>query len=162
MKRTTILGTRADIVDRNQVHELVTGWLKSPWGKPRLIVTAYSEFYVQAMDDKKFQKIINEADLVTPDGVSVLAAAQYLAQAELTRSNKFILGLKTGLAVLSGKVGQTVTGIWLFDDLINLAVSKDYRIFILGGYGETAKAVKEKLKVKYSNLKVECDSGGAI
>lgn len=153
------MGTRADLVDRKQAHELIESWVRSPWGRPRLIVTAYSEFYVQAREDKVFQKIMNEADLVTPDGVSVLAAASYLYEAELRRQNRLLLGLKTGLRVLGGQVGQTVTGIWLFDDMMAMAANKGYRVFILGGYGETAREVRDKIKIKYPGLEVGFDPG---
>jgi UDP-N-acetyl-D-mannosaminuronic acid transferase (WecB/TagA/CpsF family) len=75
--RKTVLGLPVDILSKDEVLSLVENWLKVPGKQLKMVVTAYSEFFVQASEDKDFADIIRKADLVTADGRSVLAAVAF-------------------------------------------------------------------------------------
>ena len=73
--REKILGVNVDFVNRQEAVKRISSWIEYSEKQPiHQVVTAYSEFLVKARSDEGFKKVINEADLVTPDGVSVLAA----------------------------------------------------------------------------------------
>jgi len=71
--RSEVLGLPVDVLSRVETINMIDGWLRQSVRKPRMVVTGYSEFYVKAQKDRVFAEIVRKADLVTPDGVSVLA-----------------------------------------------------------------------------------------
>ncbi|KKT53914.1 MAG: hypothetical protein UW48_C0020G0001 [Microgenomates group bacterium GW2011_GWC1_44_23] len=75
--RSEVLGLPVDVLSRVETINMIDGWLRQSVRKPRMVVTAYSEFYVKAQKDRVFAEIVRKADLVTPDGVSVLAGVRY-------------------------------------------------------------------------------------
>ena len=115
-----------------------------------MVVTAYSEFFVKARRDLEFKKVLNAANLVLPDGVGPLAANYY------HDSQNWWL---TGLKVLKGEIGETVPGVWLFSELVKEAALKDWKVLLLGGFGDTAEILSKQLKSKYSDLKIMADPG---
>lgn len=158
--RSEVLGLPVDILSKVETINLVDGWLRQPVRKPRMVVTAYSEFYVTAQTDTVFADIIKKADLITPDGISVLAGVKY---AKLARGKnifgKIAEGLKIGGEILSGEVGETVTGVYLFEELTKLAEKRGWKVFLLGGWGEVSLRTSKLLLERFPNLRVVCDSG---
>ena len=75
--REIVLGFPIDVLSREETFEVVKGWFKADIKKPKMIVTAYGMFLVNGTRDVEFAKIVKKADLVTPDGNSVLAAVEY-------------------------------------------------------------------------------------
>jgi len=157
--RKIVLDAPVDILTRAETLDVISGWI-SETKKMKLVVTAYSEFYVRAQTDPEFRKILQSADLVTPDGVSVLAAAKYL---EETRGmgffGKLFSGLVTGKEILSGKVGKTVTGVWLFENLIKMASYNRWRVFLLGGWDNVSEKTARMLLKRFPKLKIDFDAG---
>src|SRR3989338_788566 len=103
--REKILGIRVDFETRQGVVEKITNWIEG--GKQcRQVVTAYSEFFVAAEKDPKFREVLVKADLVVPDGISVLAGRDF------NKGNRsFWSGMVTGMKVISGDLGETVSGV---------------------------------------------------
>jgi N-acetylglucosaminyldiphosphoundecaprenol N-acetyl-beta-D-mannosaminyltransferase len=154
-----ILGIDVDEVNRQEAIDKIAGWVG---GKSSLkhIVTIYSEFLLRAEKDKEFRRAIEKADLVVPDGVGVLAAMEYgkdSGQARMT--NKLMSGLRVGLKGLRGELGEPVTGVWLFEELVRLAAKNGWKVFLLGGFGDTAERLARKLHVKGPTLDIEWDAG---
>ncbi len=124
------------------------------------VVTAYSEFFVLANKDKEFMDVINKANLVTPDGVSVLAAAKFIDLFDgSSLIKKLFGGLHVGSLVFRGKVGNTVTGVWLFNQLCEIAAKKGKRVFLLGGWNGVASKVTRILLKRYPDLEIAYDEG---
>jgi hypothetical protein len=65
-KRTRFLGVPVDMVDSREAMEIFRGMMKSQGCS--LIVTPKSEIIVNATKDPELKHIIEEADLVIPDG----------------------------------------------------------------------------------------------
>ncbi|KKS91797.1 MAG: Glycosyl transferase, WecB/TagA/CpsF family [Candidatus Collierbacteria bacterium GW2011_GWC2_43_12] len=156
------MGIPVDILNRWETMERLDDWLKVPISRPRMIVTAYSEFFVYAQNDPEFSRVIKKADLITPDGVSVLAAVKYMKAAkQKTLLGKIAEGIKIGGEILAGRVGETVTGVWLFSELTKVAEKKGWKIFLLGGWGDVSARTAEMLLKRFPRLRVEYDSGEA-
>lgn len=163
MQERQVLSTRVDLVSREEALRLISDFVRSD-GKTKLVFTAYSEFFVNARSDRDFRMALEGADLVTPDGVGPLAAIYF--QDHLGSSDnmlqKFAKGLSTGLAIVMGRVGQPVSGYWLFNQLVSMASEKKWRVFLLGGFGDTAEKLRLKLATTYPELTIESDPGGMV
>ncbi len=157
-RREKVLNMPVDIMGREEAMALIEGWVRGRGCHQ--ILTAYSEFFVQAVRDEEFRRVWEESDLVVADGVSALGAIRYKQLVQnadlrfqreiLQRVWKFLCsivwGLKVGWEVWQGKVGQTVTGVWLVEEVLRLAPEKGWRVFLLGGYGSTAEQLKLKVE----------------
>lgn len=148
-----------DVLSRVESLELLGGWIAND-DKMKLVVTAYSEFYVRAQTDLEFRKVMQSADLVTPDGVSVLAAVKYLDRVKgKSVVDRLFQGLRVGAEGLRGKVGETVTGVWLFENLTKMAADKGWKVFLLGGWGNVSGRTARRLLKRLPKLKVAYDQG---
>ena len=157
--RKFVLGVPVDILSRNETVEKISSWIEKKENL-KLVVTAYSEFYVRAYRDSDFLQTMKSADLVTPDGVSVLAAVKYLERAKgKSLPSRLWEGLKVGGEILSGRVGETVTGVWLFEELTKLAVEKSWKVFLLGGWNNVSGRAARKLLKRFPEIKVAYDPG---
>lgn len=157
--RKNVLGAPVDLLSRAETLELLTSWVGSV-SKMKLVVTAYSEFYVRAQSDHEFMKVMQSADLVTPDGISVLAAARYQDRVDgKSLFKKLGEGLRVGAEILNGKVGESVTGVWLFENLVKMAADKGWKVFLLGGWDKVSEKTARMLLKRFSKLKVEYDEG---
>ena len=147
MVKKRVLGTRVDLVSQSEAVEIISGWIEDG-GKTKVVATAYSEFFVNSLSDKGFRMALEGSDLVTPDGIGPLAAISYqlAAARQKTRVGKFLVGLQTGVDILRGRVGQPVSGYWLFETLVAKAADEGWSVFLLGGFGETAEKLSQELK----------------
>ena len=156
-----MLGVNVDVLGKGDVIKTILSWLKEDDFRLKHIVTAYSEFFVTAAKDAEFRKVINEADLVTPDGVSVLAAIKYnkLVKKGDGIVDKLFKGLGVGLDVLKGDLGETVTGVWLFEELCRVSGKKRHKVFLLGGWGGVAGRAATMLLKRFPGIRVASDEG---
>lgn len=167
--RTKILGLPVDILSKEETYSIIKSWLSLRSSKLRTVVTAYSEFFVKASRDTEFARIIQEADLVTPDGNSVLAAIAFgkAISSQITDDSsqirKVLIGLREGLKVgakiWSGGVGEPVTGVWLFEKITSEAEKRNWRLFLLGGWDNVSGEAAQILLKRFPNIKVAFDSG---
>lgn len=159
--REKILGVNVDFVSRQEAVKKISSWVEYSEKQPlKQVVTAYSEFLVRANYDKRFKEIINKADLVTPDGISVLAAGHYLKESKNRNLIfKLLIGFGTGLDILSGSLGDTVTGVWLFEKLSELAGANGWKVFLLGSWGDTAERTATMLLKRFPGIIVDSDPG---
>lgn len=101
-------------------------------GGPHLIVTSNATALIQAQEDPELRSIINQADLVTPDGAGVLWSAKVL-----------------GLPLL-----ERVSGIDLMQELCRLAAQEGYRVFLLGAAPGVAEEAARRLQERFPGLQV--------
>lgn len=152
-----LLGVEIDELTGFEVMEKVRGWVARD-GRAKIIATVYSEFLLMADEDKEFKRALAKADLRVADGALVLGGLRY---EEMNEKGGWLLtnGLKVGWQGLRGKNGETVTGVWLFERSIEEAARQGWRVFLLGGFGETARRLEEKLKKEHPGLEVVSDAG---
>lgn len=147
-------------MSRAETVEKISDWIRSGPEKPKMAVTAYSEFYVTARKDQEFGRILRKADLVTPDGVSVLAAVEFVKKtAHDNILGKLAKGVGMTGRILSGSVGETVTGVWLFEELTKMAAKRGWKVFLLGGWGNVSGRTAEMLLKRFPDIKVAYDAG---
>ena len=112
--KTDILGIRFDDLTREEAAQAGAGLLRS--GSFHYVVTPNPEFILASEKDPEFRRILNEADLVLPDGIGVVYsakilgtplkervpgidfAADMLAQLNEIGGRLFLLGAKPGVA----------------------------------------------------------------
>lgn len=155
-----ILGVEIDFLSREKSLEIILGWMEKPKKDLKVVATINGEFLVLAEKDKEFFEALRKADLATADGVSVLAAKYFLEKTEGKKlCSRFWWGFQAGCAVLQGKVVETVSGVWLFENLMKKAGEKGYKVFLLGGEPGVAEKTAKKVLGQYSKIKMEFDAG---
>lgn len=130
LQKVKILGIGIHKVDLQGAVGIVEEFIAE--GSPHLVVTANSEFVMMAQEDEEFRHILEEAHLVTPDGVGVVWAAKHLGE----------------------PLTQRVTGIDLLNNLLPVAQKKGYRIFLLGGKPGVAEKAGKEMKKSFPDLKI--------
>lgn len=125
-----------DMVDGREAAEIFRELMKTE--DCSLIVTPNSEIIVNAARNPEMKRIIEQADLIIPDGIGLVYASK-------------IMGVP---------LRERVTGIDFLDDALGYLEETGQSVFILGsrpGKGDTpgiAEMAAEKMKEKYKGLKV--------
>ena len=101
-------------------------------GKPHLIVTADAASVVIAHRNPEFKKIVNGADLVTPDGNGIVWASKRQGR----------------------PVEQRVSGVDIAEKLCALSAKSGYRIYFLGAAPGVAALAAENLMLKYPGCQI--------
>jgi len=100
--------------------------------KSSQVVTLNPEMVMAAQKDKEFRRIINQANLVVPDGKGIMLASKFLVRA----------------------LGQRITGGDLTWAVCKLAEDRGYRVFFLGGETGIAKEASQRIKKLHPHLKI--------
>jgi N-acetylglucosaminyldiphosphoundecaprenol N-acetyl-beta-D-mannosaminyltransferase len=100
-------------------------------GKPAYVITSNAQHIVLLEKERSLQAIYDHADLVIPDGISLLIAARLYG-----RSLK-----------------QRVAGVDIFKELCGLSAKNDLHVFLLGGRPGSAELAATVMKDSYPNLK---------
>src|SRR5258706_3404119 len=161
--RTEVLGLPVDILSKQETLEKISDWIRAGIKKPKLVITAYSEFFVRAHDDPEFAKVMAKADLVTPDGRSVLAAAKYIERTRGIKNSRnqgrwglgkrLFEGVKVGGDILANNLGETVTGVFLFEELTKRAAERGWKVFLLGGWENVSGRTAEVLLERFATIR---------
>ena len=101
--KTDILGIHFDDLTREEAAQAGAGLLRS--GSFHYVVTPNPEFILASEKDPEFRRILNEADLVLPDGIGVVYSAKILGtplKLNEMGGRLFLLGAKPGVAEEAG------------------------------------------------------------
>ena len=107
--RIAVLNVMIDVVTMKEAVRIVEEFIEVQ--KPHLVVTPNAEVVMMANEDECLAQIINNADLVVPDGAGVVWAARY---------NNDVMP-------------ERVAGYDLVQNLLAVAATRKYRIYMLGG-----------------------------
>jgi N-acetylglucosaminyldiphosphoundecaprenol N-acetyl-beta-D-mannosaminyltransferase len=99
---------------------------------PRHIVTADASMVVLSRDDTDLKRIVQGADLVTPDGAGILWASRLLGK----------------------PITHKVSGVDLVDRLCLISHETGIRLYILGGAPSIADTAAAKFREKYPNVQI--------
>jgi N-acetylglucosaminyldiphosphoundecaprenol N-acetyl-beta-D-mannosaminyltransferase len=130
LNTVSVLGVRVSGIDKAGLLELVQEWAVQSRLRTLVYVNAYC--LNTACTDTLYRNILNQADLVYPDGISVVWAGRWLDCARLEK--------------LTGRV-------WL-PDVCKLAVDQNWSIYLLAGRLGVADQAAEILKHKYPGLRI--------
>lgn len=153
-----LLGVKIDNLTKPQVLKEIDNRLTD--GGPIFIVTPYSESIVAAQKDAEFRKVLNAADFALPDGIGILWAAKFLESRIENKELRIWALLKTLAAIvfnptyIRSPIPEKISGSDFVWDLAELAAKNNYSTFLLGGFGDTAERVGERLREKFTNLKI--------
>jgi N-acetylglucosaminyldiphosphoundecaprenol N-acetyl-beta-D-mannosaminyltransferase len=130
------------------------------------VTTPYSEFLYASLRQPKIRALLNSSDFAIPDGVAILWAHLFLS-VPLTASNFYLKILQaswqvvwTGASILLNPklirrdIPEKIVGADLIWDLSKLAAEKNFKAYLLGGWGSTTEIVAQKLQAKYPNLQI--------
>lgn len=135
-KRTRILNVPVDMVDSREAMDIFTELMKT--SDCSLIVTPNSEIIVNASREPELKTIIENADLIIPDGIGLVYASR-------------IMGVP---------LSERVTGIDFLEGILGYLEETGQSIFFLGskpGDAENrgiAELAAERMKEKFPHLKV--------
>ena len=119
-----------DAVDMETAITKITEFALS--SQPHLVVTLGVEMVMRAQHDEVFRKTVLNADLVTPDTVGVVWAAN----------------------LQGANLKERVAGIELSEKLFPLCVANKWRIFLLGSEPGIAQKAAENLLLRFPELTI--------
>jgi len=125
-----ILGVRVDDVTHSEALARCITLLADP--QPRYVVTPNPEFVVLARRDPEFRRILNASDLAIPDGGGLLLAAR----------------------LFGTPLRAQVRGTDLCYLLIEEAVRRQWRVFLLGAAPGVADAAARRLRQRFAGLRI--------
>lgn len=130
MNKVNILGVKVDRIGINDAADKIFGFLSG--NECAKIYTPNSEIIMMGYNDKNFAKILNEANILTADGIGVVKAAQ----------------------ILKNPVPERAAGFDIACRLLDKLSKSDYKLFLFGGKPGIAELAAEKLTDKYPGLKI--------
>jgi len=125
-----VLGTRVDATSYDDAAGRVGGWSQDLVG--RYVCVANVHMVMEGWDDPAFRRIVNEADLVTPDGMPLVWALRRLGVADATR----------------------VYGPTLTLHVCELAAREGVPVGFYGGRPEAIERLVPNLRARYPGLQV--------
>ena len=131
MTTSQILKMRVDTTNYDDAIAKITGWAKEQ-KTGRYVCVSNVHMCMETWDDASFQSVVNNADLVVPDGKPLVWA-------------KHLLG---------DNQAQQVRGAHLMEKTCAQAVKENFSVGIYGGREETIARVADILKQRYPGLKI--------
>ncbi len=123
-----IFGVRFDKVNALEANKKFISFMESD--RLKTIFTPNSEIVMKAQEDPEFKEILNEGDLVIPDGIGVIIASKI-----------HHLGLN-----------ERVPGIEMMSMMLEYCNRTGKSIYLFGGKPTVADMAAEKIKAAYPNL----------
>lgn len=134
--KSKILNINVNVLKMNEAVEKGICFLNTQ--EHNYIVTPNPEMCVVAKKNKKFQNILNSADLVLPDGIGVVFAS---------RLNK-------------NKIEDRVTGVDFVKNLLYTHNKSVLKVYLLGGESGVCEKAKINIEKAYKNVEVVGISNG--
>ncbi len=123
-----ILGTKIDAITPKDVLNKICEHIANPNAGFMHIITADSLALVRTQNDPEFQKIMDNAEMVVPDGAGIVWAADFIATPLPSR----------------------VPGVALVSQICELSNDKKLKLFLIGSKPGIAEKAAEILKEKYN------------
>ncbi len=126
----SILGINVHRVDMPATLAVIREYIAS--GTPHMIVTADASSIARAQTDEDMKRLVNDADLVTPDGIGVLWGAEKLGTPLIER----------------------VSGVEIAEQMCRMSAEDGFSIYFLGAAPGVAEVAARKMSEKYPGMKV--------
>ena len=130
MEKLNILGVNINKVNQKEATDFLIKKLDED--KCNMIVTPNSEIVMHAVKDPELMAIINEADLVIPDGIGLVYASR----------------------IMGSPLKERVTGIDFLSSALDYIKDKDMSVFLLGSKPGIAEKAGDNMRQKYPGLKI--------
>lgn len=163
--KVTILGVAIDRVTESQAINWIEQFLGQ--ARTRYIVTANPEMLVAATKDSDFKLAINNADLVVPDGIGLLAMADFLSNVPVKIYSPLKLALQMLLSLARvlfaphtfTVLPERVSGADLFLTLCRYAMEHAHPVVLVGGTEAERDGTVAFLNQQYPSLTIITDEG---
>lgn len=129
-KYADILGARVDLVNTRESMNRIKDFIDSR--QLAHVITLNAEIVYQAQNDPELLKIINDADLVTPDGIGIVWAGRRLGY----------------------PFEERVSGIDLLYLICEQAVREGWKVFLLGAAPGVADEAARRLTQTYPDIDI--------
>lgn len=154
--KVDVLGVKIDSLTFNQAVEKIKQLLNQR--QQHLIITANAELLLKCLKNLDLNDIVNQASLVTADGIGPIWAAHYLnnkrIKANLLTAYFSALGLIFRPAKYKNVIPERTAGADLFKSICQIASKDNQSIFFLGGKPGVAEKMIENLKKSFPDLKI--------
>lgn len=128
--RVSILDVNIDKITLKEARDKVKSFLNSK--AINTIYTPNTEIVMEARKDRVLKEILNNGDLVIPDGIGLIYASR----------------------IKKRELPERVTGFDLSIEMLSLANEGGYRVFLLGGKPGVAEAASKNIKKDYPNINI--------
>ncbi len=132
LPRQKVISMGVDSVTIRDTSSLISKWKDQ--NKGRYICVSNVHMCIECLDNEKFAKVVNDADLVVPDGKPIALALKLLGQ----------------------KKTEQIRGADLTNKILKDAQSKNAVIGFYGGTEKTLARIREKLHVDFPDIKIGC------
>lgn len=116
---------------REAVHQICSMALTND-GKAKIVATANAQFAQIARSDRRFHNILNDAEMVVADGMSIVA----------------------GSWLLGDCVPERIAGVDLVVELCREAAATGLSVYLLGGRPSAALTAAKHLSARFAGLRV--------
>lgn len=130
MNKISVLGVNFDNVNMSEAVDRCKTFIAG--SKGNLVVTPNPEIVMRAKDDEEFKNIINDAELVIPDGIGIIKAGK----------------------ILGTPLKERVAGYDLVRNLFEEGKDGSISFYFWGSKPGIADTAREKIKEEYPNLNV--------
>jgi N-acetylglucosaminyldiphosphoundecaprenol N-acetyl-beta-D-mannosaminyltransferase len=127
-----VLGMRVDATSYEDASRRVVRWAHEQ--RSAYVCVATVHMVMEAFDSEAFQRIVNGADLVTPDGMPLVWALKSLGIRDASR----------------------VYGPDLLPEVVELAAEENVPIGLYGGTQESLESFVRVLKARYPKIEIVC------
>jgi N-acetylglucosaminyldiphosphoundecaprenol N-acetyl-beta-D-mannosaminyltransferase len=164
MDTVDIAGLRLNSVTKKELLTEIEKRIHA--GQKTSVITPYSEFLVAGLRDSFFMELLNKATYSIPDGIGILWANLFLSKPLTLKSyygkivQAFMQMVMTGASILLNPktlyriFPEKIVGADFFWDLLAMAESGHFSVYLLGAEGDVPKKAKTLVEQKYPNLNI--------
>lgn len=128
--KASILNIQVNCVTMDEALQVAETFIAE--NTPHLIATANAEMVMKAQEDRELAQILNEADLVVPDGAGVVWAARHKGHV----------------------MPERVAGYDLTQHLLARAAKKGYRVYLFGSGPEIVARAKQQAEKRFPGVNI--------
>jgi len=129
-KKVEFFGVPIDRINCHQALERIEWFIRTK--EAHFIITPDTLAILRARKDKQYLEIAKKADMVTPDGAGILWATAFLEE----------------------PFSERITGIDMVKHICQLAVEKEYKLYLLGAKAEVIEKTVHNLKKQFPGIKI--------
>ena len=129
-EKVIIRGVGVHNVTLSDAADICREFIENGDGTPKAVFTPNSEIIQSCIDDESLYSVVNNGDLITPDGIGVIYASKILKRPLKAKCAGYELGL----------------------EMIKYANESGAKVFFLGGKPGIAEAARDKLLETYPNV----------
>lgn len=130
MNKVNILGVNVDMVNISEATDCIMRFLDTDG--VHTVFTPNSEIIMRAYRDEKFRNILNDASLLTADGIGVVYASK----------------------ILKKPIDERAAGYDIAREVLQKINYTEHKLFLFGGKPGVAEEAKEKLLAEYTELNI--------